>query len=74
MSSFALEFPPPEKYKNPNSPFYKFRHLSAIERIHSLHSIFSFHSYVEKKNYVAIDFMTVVFYIILIQTRQKFVI
>ncbi|MCU5408794.1 serine/threonine protein kinase [Bacillus cereus] len=49
-------FPPPEKYKNPNSPFYKFRHLSAIKRIHSLHSIFSFHTYVEKKNYVAIDF------------------
>ncbi|MEB9982096.1 serine/threonine protein kinase, partial [Bacillus cereus] len=49
-------FPPPEKYKNPNSPFYKFRHLPVIERIHSLHSIFSFHTYVEKKNYVAIDF------------------
>ncbi|UPJ19064.1 serine/threonine protein kinase [Bacillus cereus] len=49
-------FPPPEKYKNPNSPFYKFRHLSAIKRTHSLHSIFSFHTYVEKKNYVSIDF------------------
>ncbi|EEL55871.1 MULTISPECIES: protein kinase domain-containing protein [Bacillus] len=49
-------FPPPEKYENPNSPFYKFRHLSTIERVHSLHSIFSFHTYVEKKNYVAIDF------------------
>lgn len=49
-------FPPPEKYRNPNSPFYKFRHLSVRERIHSLNSIFSFHTYVEKKNYVAIDF------------------
>ncbi|EEK78623.1 serine/threonine protein kinase [Bacillus cereus] len=49
-------FPPPEKYKNPNSPFFKFKHLSVKERIQSLNSIFSFHTYVEKKNYVAIDF------------------
>lgn len=49
-------FPPPEKYKNPNSPFLKFKHLSVKERIQSLNSIFSFHTYVEKKNYVAIDF------------------
>ncbi|MDA2311572.1 MULTISPECIES: serine/threonine protein kinase [Bacillus cereus group] len=49
-------FPPPDKYKNPNSPFYKFKHLPVIKRIQSLNSIFSFHTYVEKKNYVAIDF------------------
>ncbi|MDR4984506.1 serine/threonine protein kinase [Bacillus cereus] len=49
-------FPPPEKYVNPNSPFYKFRHLSVRKRIHSLNSIFSFHTFIEKKNYVAIDF------------------
>ncbi|WP_439022566.1 protein kinase domain-containing protein [Bacillus thuringiensis] len=49
-------FPPPEKYNNPNSPFFKFKHLSVTERIHSLNSIFSFHTYVEKKNYVSIDF------------------
>ncbi|TCJ81842.1 UNVERIFIED_ORG: serine/threonine protein kinase [Bacillus cereus] len=49
-------FPSPEKYKNPNSPFYKFKHLSVMERIQSLNSIFSFHTYVEEKNYVAIDF------------------
>ena len=49
-------FPPPEKYKNPNSPFYKFKHLSVRARMNSLNSIFSFHTYVEKKNYVAIDF------------------
>ncbi|AZJ20761.1 serine/threonine protein kinase [Bacillus wiedmannii] len=49
-------FPPPEKYTNPSSPFYKFKHLSVMERIQSLHSIFSFHTYVEKKNYVALDF------------------
>ncbi|MGE6540700.1 protein kinase domain-containing protein [Bacillus luti] len=49
-------FPPPEKYIHPNSPFFKFKHLSINERIRSLNSIFSFHTYVEKKNYVAIDF------------------
>ncbi|MBF7149085.1 serine/threonine protein kinase [Bacillus toyonensis] len=49
-------FPPPEKYKNPNSPFYKFRHLTVVERIYSLNAIFSFHAHVEQKNYVAIDF------------------
>ncbi|PIE94769.1 protein kinase domain-containing protein [Bacillus fungorum] len=49
-------FPPPEKYTNPSSPFYKFKHLCVRERIQSLNSIFSFHVYVEKKNYVAIDF------------------
>ncbi|HDR7795581.1 TPA: serine/threonine protein kinase [Bacillus luti] len=49
-------FPTPEKYKNPKSPYYKFKHLSVMERIHALNSIFSFHTYVEKKNYVAIDF------------------
>ncbi|HDX9628736.1 TPA: serine/threonine protein kinase [Bacillus cereus] len=49
-------FPTPEKYTNPSSPFYKFKHLSVMERIQSLHSIFSFHTFVEKKNYVAIDF------------------
>ncbi|EJS68929.1 serine/threonine protein kinase [Bacillus cereus] len=49
-------FPPPEKYKNPSSPFYKFKHLSVRARMNSLNSIFSFHTYVEQKNYVAIDF------------------
>ncbi|HHT7238837.1 MULTISPECIES: serine/threonine protein kinase [Bacillus] len=49
-------FPPPAKYIDPSSPFYKFKHLSIKERIVSLNSIFSFHTYVEHKNYVAIDF------------------
>ncbi|MDH4421613.1 MULTISPECIES: protein kinase domain-containing protein [Bacillus] len=49
-------FSRPEKYMHPNSPFFKFKQLSVTERIHSLNSIFSFHTYVEKKNYVAIDF------------------
>ena len=62
------------KYKNPNSPFYKFKHLPVRKRVQSLNSIFSFHTYVEKKNYVAIDFMMVVLCIILIQMKRKFVI
>ncbi len=33
-------FPPPEKYKNPNSPFYKFKHLPVRKRVQSLNSIF----------------------------------
>ncbi len=42
--------------KNPNSPFYKFKHLPVRKRVQSLNSIFSFHTCVEKKNHVAIDF------------------
>ncbi|MED0987279.1 serine/threonine protein kinase [Bacillus paramycoides] len=49
-------FPPPAKYKDSNSPFYKYKKLSVKDRLISLHSIFSFHAYVEHKNYVAIDF------------------
>ncbi|KFN02717.1 serine/threonine protein kinase [Bacillus clarus] len=49
-------FPPPAKYKDPNSPFYKYKHLSIEERLISLNSIFSFHVHVERNDYVAIDF------------------
>jgi serine/threonine-protein kinase len=49
-------FPPPAKYNDPNSPYYKFRHLSVEQRLLSLHSIFSFHEHVENKGFVAIDF------------------
>ena len=42
MSSFALEFPPPEKYKNPNSPFYKFKHLPVRKRV-QFHFFLSIH-------------------------------
>ncbi|MFJ8526596.1 serine/threonine protein kinase [Bacillus sp. NPDC094106] len=51
-----LEFPPPVKYNDPFSPFYRHKHLSIEERLTSLDCIFSFHVHVEQKNYVAIDF------------------
>ncbi|MDZ5610432.1 serine/threonine protein kinase [Bacillus pseudomycoides] len=49
-------FPPPAKYSNPDSPFYRYKQLSVEERLISLDHIFSFHVHVERKNYVAIDF------------------
>jgi serine/threonine-protein kinase len=49
-------FPPPAKYIDPNSPFYKYKHLSIEQRLRSLDSIFNFHIFVEEKNHVAIDF------------------
>lgn len=50
------EFPPPAKYMNPSSPFYRYKHISIEDRLNSLDCIFSFHVHVERKNYVAIDF------------------
>ncbi|PEI95718.1 serine/threonine protein kinase [Bacillus pseudomycoides] len=49
-------FPPPVKYSNPDSPFYRYKQLSIEERLISLDHIFSFHVHIEEKNYVAIDF------------------
>ena len=49
-------FPPPAKYENPNSPFYKFKRLPLKIRLDALDTIFSFHSYVEQKGYQAVDF------------------
>lgn len=49
-------FPLPAKYLDPNSPFYKYRHLPLEERLNSLDRIYDFHAFVEEKNYVAIDF------------------
>lgn len=49
-------YPPPAKYTNPNSPFYKYKHLSIEHRLNSLERIFDFHVFVEEKEYVAIDF------------------
>ena len=45
-----------------------------LENEFNLKFHFSFHTYVEKKKYVAIDFMMVVLCIILIQMKRKFVI
>ncbi|WP_211745666.1 serine/threonine protein kinase [Paenibacillus sp. Marseille-Q4541] len=49
-------FPPPAKYNDPRSPFYRHRQLPIELRLQSLNSLFSFHVNVEKKGYVAIDF------------------
>lgn len=49
-------FPPPAKYNDPNSPFYRYKHLSVAQRLISLDHIYSFHEFVEKKDFVAIDF------------------
>ncbi|GAB6453693.1 MULTISPECIES: hypothetical protein [Bacillus] len=44
-----------EKYTNPKSPFYRFKNLELEKRLKALDTIFSFHTYVESKNYVAVD-------------------
>ncbi|MFX3632549.1 MAG: serine/threonine protein kinase [Candidatus Pristimantibacillus sp.] len=49
-------FPPPAKYNDPNSPFYRYRQLPVSKRLDSLSAIFSFHEHVESKGYVAVDF------------------
>ncbi|HET7579235.1 MAG TPA: serine/threonine protein kinase [Bacillales bacterium] len=50
------EFPPPEKYTHPDSPFYRYRQLPVKRRLASLDEIFTFHAFVESRGYVAIDF------------------
>ncbi|MBA2938603.1 serine/threonine protein kinase [Paenibacillus sp. CGMCC 1.16610] len=49
-------FPPPAKYNDPRSPFYRFKNLSVAQRLDAMERIFSFHAYIEKNNFVAIDF------------------
>lgn len=44
------------KYTNSKSPFYRFKRLPINKRLDSLDAIYSFHSYVEAKGYVAVDF------------------
>ncbi|MDA2355722.1 serine/threonine protein kinase [Bacillus cereus] len=44
------------KYTNPKSPFYRFKNLELEKRLKALDTIFSFHTYVESQNYVAVDF------------------
>ncbi|WP_053367671.1 serine/threonine protein kinase [Bacillus sp. FJAT-27245] len=50
------EFPPPKKYTDPESPFFRFRQLPVEKRLEILDCIFEFHIFVEKKGFVAIDF------------------
>lgn len=49
-------FPPPAKYNDPDSPFYRYRQLPVSKRLDSLSTIFSFHEHVESKGYLAVDF------------------
>ncbi|WP_433747740.1 protein kinase domain-containing protein [Falsibacillus pallidus] len=49
-------FPSPHKYTHPDSPFYRFKQLPIEHRLASFKSIVEFHLYVEKNNYVAVDF------------------
>ncbi|GIN73907.1 serine/threonine protein kinase [Bacillus sp. J14TS2] len=50
------KFPPPLKYEDPDSPFFRFRQLSIEYRLEALRDIFDFHVHVEEKEYVAVDF------------------
>ncbi|MFF2753128.1 serine/threonine protein kinase [Psychrobacillus sp. NPDC058041] len=49
-------FPPPQKYTHPDSPFFRFKQLPVKKRLESFKSILEFHLYMEKNNYVAVDF------------------
>lgn len=49
------EFPAPKKYTSPGSPYYQFRQLPVVRRLHCLDQIFSFHEHVEQQGYVAVD-------------------
>ncbi|UOR12837.1 serine/threonine protein kinase [Halobacillus amylolyticus] len=49
-------FPPPAKYTHPESPYYRYKNLPIEKRLESLDVILSFHSFVESKGYVAVDF------------------
>lgn len=44
------------KLSHPESPFYRYKHLSVEQRLASLDVIFSFHELVELQGYVAVDF------------------
>ncbi len=49
-------FTPQEKYRHPNSPSYRHKHLPLHRRLDSLDTIFAFHEHVSLSGYVAIDF------------------
>ena len=68
------DFTPFEKHHAQNSPFVKLRQLSVKERLNILTQIFEFAAYVESLGYVMVDFMMVVFYIILSNQNLRFVI
>lgn len=45
-----------DRYTSPNSPYYKYKNLSLEKRLKSIETIFEFLTFVEEKNYVAVDF------------------
>lgn len=49
-------FPPPAKYEDPRSPFYRYRRLPLEKRLASYRAILDFHVHVEEKGYIAVDF------------------
>lgn len=49
-------YPPPSKYTDVRSPYYRFRQLSLKLRLDALDAIFTFHQHVDRCGYVAIDF------------------
>lgn len=49
-------YPPPAKYTDPASPYYRYRQLSVDQRLASLDEIFAFHAFAEQKGFVAVDF------------------
>jgi serine/threonine-protein kinase len=48
-------FPPPGKYEDPRSPYYRFRQLPVQTRIQAMEQILNFHIEVERRGYVAVD-------------------
>ncbi|UPK45612.1 serine/threonine protein kinase [Paenibacillus pabuli] len=50
------DFPPPAKYDDPLSPYYRFRQLPVKTRIQAMEQILDFHIEVERRGYVAVDF------------------
>ncbi|WP_440117949.1 protein kinase domain-containing protein [Paenibacillus sp. QZ-Y1] len=50
------DFPPPAKYEDPRSPYYRFRQLPVKARIQAMEQILDFHTEVQQRGYVAVDF------------------
>ncbi|UOQ86572.1 protein kinase domain-containing protein [Gracilibacillus salinarum] len=49
-------FPPPDKYSHPDSPYFRFKQLPVKQRLAAFQNILAFHVFVEKQQYVAVDF------------------
>jgi serine/threonine-protein kinase len=49
-------YPPPGKYTDVRSPYYRFRQLSVKQRLDALDAIFAFLEYVDHCGYVSTDF------------------